>query len=123
MAENQQPRGRAHSCCGNGGPGKSWKCPNPTFPRFPPPLEIPHKTRDSHIPTAPATADRFHTQQRKAAKIEEFYRFSLRTHFTRRFRPGLLRMVAGFAEVADGKNLLIVKNEENRCWFCPVHSR
>src|SRR6202049_2346668 len=79
MAENQQPRGRAHSCCGNGGPGKSWKCPNPTFPRFPPPLEIPHKTRDSHIPTAPATADRFHTQQRKAAKIEEFYRFSLRT--------------------------------------------
>src|ERR1700694_3117495 len=82
MAENQQPRGRAHSCCGNGGPGKSWKCPNPTFPRFPPPLEIPHKTRDSHIPTAPATADRFHTQQRKAAKIEEFYRFSLRTIFT-----------------------------------------
>src|ERR1700687_5154889 len=81
MAENQQPRGRAHSRCGNGGPGKSWKCPNPTFPRFPPPLEIPHKTRDSHIPTAPATADRFHTQQRKAAKIEEFYRFSLRTLF------------------------------------------
>src|ERR1700680_1958452 len=79
MAENQQPRGRAHSCCGNGGPGKSWKCPNPTFPRFPPPLKIPHKTRDSHIPTAPATADRFHTQQRKAAKIEEFYRFSPRT--------------------------------------------
>jgi hypothetical protein len=47
-----------------------------------PPLEIPHKTRDSHIPTAPATADRFHTQQRKAAKIEEVYRFSLRTDFS-----------------------------------------
>src|ERR1700674_360323 len=71
MAENQQPRGRAHSCCGNGGPGKSWKCPNPTFPRFPPPLEIPHKPRDSHIPTAPATADRFHTQERNPPKSRD----------------------------------------------------
>src|SRR6202049_1847141 len=68
MAENQQSRGRAHSRCGNGGPGKSWKCPNPTFPRFPPPLEIPHQLRDSHIPTAPATADRFHTQERNPPK-------------------------------------------------------
>src|ERR1700730_13806669 len=68
MAENQQSRGRAHSRRGNGGPGKSGKCPNPTFPRFPSPLEIPHKPRDSHIPTAPGTADRFHTQERNPPK-------------------------------------------------------
>jgi hypothetical protein len=32
-------------------PGKHGK-PNPGFPPFPPPLEIPQNQRDSHIPTA-----------------------------------------------------------------------
>jgi transposase len=42
--------------CGNDAPRKAWKTPNPSFPPFPPRLEIRHKTPDSHIPTAPTTA-------------------------------------------------------------------
>src|ERR1700730_11829427 len=39
--------------CGNDTPWEPWKSPTPTFPPFPPRLEIPQRTRDSHI--SPAT--------------------------------------------------------------------
>ena len=39
--------------------GKHGK-PNPGFPLFPPPLEIPQERRDSHIPTASTTTTLFY---------------------------------------------------------------
>src|SRR6202165_3149544 len=39
--------------CGNDAPWEPWKSPTPTFPPFPPRLEIPQRTRDSHL--SPAT--------------------------------------------------------------------
>src|SRR5215210_7193415 len=39
--------------------GKHGK-PNPVFPPFPPPLEIPQERRDSHIPTAATTTTLFY---------------------------------------------------------------
>ena len=44
-------RMRGKPGCGNDGRWKAWK-PKAGFPPFPPPLEISHTTRDSHISTA-----------------------------------------------------------------------
>jgi hypothetical protein len=44
--------------------GNRGKVLPPTFPRFPPRLEIPQKTRDSHIPTVTTTAGLLSPQNR-----------------------------------------------------------
>jgi hypothetical protein len=42
--------------CGNAAPRKAWKTQKPSFPTFPPRLEIRQKKPDSHIPTASTAA-------------------------------------------------------------------
>ena len=61
MADATRPKERG----GNDAPRKAWKTQKPSFPLFPPGLEIRPTTPDSHIPTAPATGLIFHEGRKK----------------------------------------------------------
>src|SRR5271169_1294161 len=55
----------------------------PTFPLFPPRLEIPQKTRDYHIPAATTTPGSQSPQKTKPAQIAGLFTFWWRTLFPR----------------------------------------
>ena len=50
---------------GNDAPWKAWTTQNPSFPLFPPRLEIRPKTPDSHIPTAPTAGFILNEKEKK----------------------------------------------------------
>ena len=54
----------------NGAQWKPWKSPTPTFPPFPLRLEIPQKTRDSHISPATTAAGPLYPQRSNPPKSQ-----------------------------------------------------